>query len=124
VFIAAGLGGLLEPTDIAFGSDGRFYASSQDDEVLVYDSSGNFIDVFGEANFDDSRLESPTGLVFKDLVTTPLSAPTALSSSPQLLTSNFLGTLDISLQVTGTLSSGQELFEGDVVQTGTLEVSC
>jgi len=124
VFIAAGLGGLLEPTDIAFGSDGRFYASSQDDEVLVYDSSGNFIDVFGEANFNDSGLESPTGLIFRDLVTTPLSAPATLSSSPQELTSNFLGTVDISLQVTANLSPGQELFEGEVIQTTTLAVGC
>lgn len=60
-FIPAGSGGLLLPSFLIFGPDGKLYVSSFTDQVLRYDGqTGDFLDVFAEGN----GLDAPFGMAF------------------------------------------------------------
>lgn len=60
-FIPAESGGLLLPSFLIFGPDGKLYVSSFTDQVLRYDGqTGDFLDVFAEGN----GLDASFGMAF------------------------------------------------------------
>jgi DNA-binding beta-propeller fold protein YncE len=78
-FLDVFVSGLMGAVGLRFGSDGNFYVSNVfASEVRRYDSQGNSLGVFGEANKKDSGLHWSAGLVFSPAKAVP--EPTAVVS--------------------------------------------
>ena len=61
-FVSPGDGGLVGPFGIAFGPDGQLYVTSDDDTILRYDGSGDFVDQFSDPG---GAVKDFRGILFK-----------------------------------------------------------